>query len=103
MMAATSLWCRITVLDAQGHACAGHSVEGTGEPDLAVVDAIARAALAAKRQGGAIILSQVTPPLRSLLALSGSAVDVQGQVEFGEEPLRAHQSQEELHPTDEAI
>ena len=63
----------------------------TGRPDLAAVDALARAALAARRLGCAILLDGADEDLLGLLALAGLAevVGLAGQVvrqpEDGEE------------------
>ena len=62
-----------------------------GQLDLAVVDALARLALAARRHGCAIRLDEPDPELVGLLALaglaevSGLARQVVGQPEDGEE------------------
>ena len=62
-----------------------------GPPDLAVVDALARLALAAQRHGCAIRLDEADPELVGLLAFAGLAEvaglarQVVGQPEDGEE------------------
>jgi hypothetical protein len=47
------------------------------------VETIARLALAAKRRGGSVVLSEVRADLGRLLELSGLPVEVQGQPERG--------------------
>jgi hypothetical protein len=56
---------------------------GWGRPDLGAVETIARLALAAKRRGGSVVLSEVRTDLGRLLELSGLPVEVQGQPERG--------------------
>ena len=46
-------------------------LRGSGPPDLAVVDELARLQLAARRQGCSIRLRQACPDLVALLALAG--------------------------------
>jgi len=99
-MDAWVLWCRLRIVDSGGRPVATHELTGPGVPDLHIVGRIARLALRAKRAGGWVELSAPAPGLCELLALAGSRVDVQGKVEFGEEPFGVDQRQEELHPTD---
>ena len=54
-------------------------------PDLAVVDAIARSQLAARRRGGRIRLQLLGDELPALLELVGLRREVCGQAEGGEE------------------
>ena len=61
-----------------------------GPPDLDAIDALARAALAARRSGCAIRLEEADPHLVGLLALVGLAREVVGQSEDGEQ-LRAEE------------
>ena len=56
-----------------------------GPPDLDAIDALARAALTARRSGCAIRLQDADPCLVGLLALVGLAREVVGQTEDGEE------------------
>ena len=56
-----------------------------GRVDLAAVDALARAALAARRLGCAIRVRDADPELLGLLALVGLTREVVGEAEDGEE------------------
>jgi len=98
-----NLWCRVLILGADRTTLACHHLGGPGLPDLGAVDDLARLALLARRHGGRIVLSDVSPALRSLLELAGLAglrVEVEGEAEGGEEPRRLEEGQEELHPGD---
>lgn len=75
-------------------------LQGPGRPDLAVVDEVARLALLGARIGGKVVLTEVAPPLRDLLELSGLGVEMEGQSELGEEPIRIEGREEEAHPGD---
>ncbi len=91
------LWCRMVVLGPDGRARRTEVIGGDGRPDLETVDAIAHLALAAARAGGRLVLQEVEPELDDLLRLAGLPVEVQGQPERGEEPLRIEERQEEGH------
>jgi hypothetical protein len=95
-----NLWCRVRILGADHTPLASHQLGGPGLPDLGTVDEVARLALLARRLGGRIILSDLSPALRSLLDLAGLRVEVEGEAESGEEPLRVEEGQEHLHPDD---
>jgi hypothetical protein len=95
-----NLWCRVLVVGADHTALARHQLGGPGDPDLGTVDDVARLALQAGRVGGRIVLSEVTPALRSLLELAGLGVEMEWKPEGGEEPLGVERVQEELHPGD---
>ena len=58
---------------------------GVGDADVDVVDALARAQLAAKRLGCSIRLRDACPELLDLLNLCGLAVELCGAVEVGGE------------------
>jgi hypothetical protein len=94
------LWCRVQIVGADHTTLARHQLGGPGLPDLGAVDDVARLALRARRLGGRIILSDVSPALRSLLDLAGLTVEVEGEAEGREEPLGVQEGQEELHPGD---
>ena len=93
-------WCRLTVTGSDGQVLARVVLEGRGTPDLAVVDDVARAALQAARLGATIRLGEVVPELQELLDLAGLRVEVEGEPEGGEQALRVHEREEELHPGD---
>ena len=99
-MMATERWCRVTMVGADGTALAGATLEGSRAPDLAAVDDLARLALEAKRRGGGVRLSEVSPALRALLDLAGLVVEVEGEAEGGDKTLRIQQGQEEHHAGD---
>ncbi|MDX2698843.1 STAS domain-containing protein [Streptomyces ipomoeae] len=75
-------------------------VGGVGPPGLAIIDALARMQLAARRAGGRIRLRDPDPALRALLGLVGLAFDVEGQVEQGEP---AGGVEEAVEPRDAAL
>ncbi|GAA5028023.1 STAS domain-containing protein [Streptomyces siamensis] len=56
-------------------------VAGIGPPGLAVVDALARLELTARRAGGRIRLRDPDPALRGLLALVGLRFETEGEPE----------------------
>ncbi len=91
------LWCRMVVLGPDGRPRRTEVLAGNGTPDLGAVDAIAHLALAAARAGGRLVLRDVEPELDDLLRLAGLAVEVDGQPEGGEQPLRVEEGQEEGH------
>jgi len=93
-------WCRLTFRDAEGTVVDDISLEGPGAPDLRAVDEVARLALLAKRLGGRLSLAEVAPDLLSLLLLSGLGIEVEGQPEGGEQPLRIEEVEEEAHSGD---
>jgi len=99
-MAALQSWCQIWVVRPDGAEVATFVLEGHGAPDLGAVDAVARFALMARRLGVGIVLAEVSPTLRALLELTGLPVEVKGQSERREEPLRIQEGQEEVHPDD---
>ena len=89
------LWCRVTVVGPDRAQLACGVLEGSGTPDLGAVDDVARLALLAGCLGGGIVLTEVSPVLRALLELAGLCVEMEGQAERGEEPLRVQEVQEE--------
>jgi hypothetical protein len=97
---AFNLWCRVKVVVAGRTALFCHELGGPGLPDLGAVDDVARLALLAGRLGGHIMISDISPAMRSLLELAGLGVEVQGEAEGGEEPLGVEEGEEELHPGD---
>ncbi|MGA2307105.1 MAG: hypothetical protein ABSH29_23375 [Acidimicrobiales bacterium] len=93
-------WCRVLIVGADHTSLACHQLGGPGLPDIGTVDEVARLALLARRLGGRIILSDVSPALRSLLDLAGLPVEVEWEAEGGEEPLGVERGEEHLHPGD---
>jgi hypothetical protein len=93
-------WCRVAVVGADGASVTEVILEGTGPPDLAAVEEVARLALLARRLGATVGISEVSPPLGELLDLAGLGVEVEGQPERGEEPLGVEIVEEEVHPGD---
>lgn len=78
-------WARVVLLHSAGFEAAAATIGGPGAPDLAVVDALARWQLAARRGGGAIRLVEVSGELAELLELCGLRRQVGGQAEGGEQ------------------
>jgi hypothetical protein len=99
-MDTVEVWCRVTVVGPAGPEVVTCVLEGQGSPDLAAVDDVARLALLAVRLGGRIVLAEVSPAFRTLLELADLSVEVEGQVESGEEPLGIQRGQEEAHGGD---
>lgn len=95
-----NLWGRVQIVGADDATLAYHQLGGPGLPDLGAVDDVARLALLARRLGGHIVLSDVSPELCSLLDLAGLRVEVEREAESREEPLGIEEGQEELHPGD---
>jgi hypothetical protein len=87
----TEVWCRVTMVGADGTPVASGVLEGSHGPRLGAVDDLARLALHAKRLGGSIHLAEVSPALRFLLDLVGLVVEMEGQAEGGKESLRLKQ------------
>ena len=71
-------WCRVTMVDPDGVALASGVLEGPAAPDLGTVDDVARLALIAKRLGGGLVLTDVSPDLRALVELTGLVVEMHG-------------------------
>jgi hypothetical protein len=71
MMACDARWCRVTVRNPGGRPLASWWLTGSGAPDLAVVESLARLVLVARRSGQGIRLDEVTPALGDLLDLAG--------------------------------
>ncbi len=93
-------WCRVTMIGPDGVALASGVLEGPGAPDIGAVDDVARLALLAKRLGGGLVLTDVSPDLRALVELTGLAVEMDGEPERREEPLGVQQVEEERHAGD---
>jgi hypothetical protein len=80
---------RIIVVGPCGAEVSSWSLERDGEPDLAVVDELARLRLAAGRMGYGLRLAGACPGLTELLELAGltdlGSIEVIGQAEEGED------------------
>jgi hypothetical protein len=94
------VWCRVTIVGPGGDELACGVLRGSGAPDLATVDGIARLALAAGRLGGAMSLAQVSPALSALLELTGLRIQVEREPESRDQPLWVQRGQEERHAGD---
>ena len=99
-MVSIQTWCRITLAGVDGTVFASWVLEGRGSPDLGTVDDLAQLKLLMGRIGGSITLSELSPPLRGLLDLTGICVEMEGQAERGEEALGVQLGEEEMHPGD---
>jgi hypothetical protein len=99
-MVALHLWCRVTLIDADGAEMAHSTLEGPGAPDLLALDEVAHLALVAARAGGAVVLADVSPDMGDLLDLSGLGVEVQWQAESREEAFGVEREQKERHGGD---
>ena len=61
------------IADGAGTTIATWTVGGAGDPDLDVVDRIARLRLDTKSKGQSLILTEVCPDLRALITFAGLA------------------------------
>jgi hypothetical protein len=71
-------WCTVAVVDARGLRRDVTVIGGQGRPDIAAVDEVARAVLAAQRRGERVLLTDVSLSMRELLELSGLGVEMEG-------------------------
>jgi hypothetical protein len=99
-MMAVQLWCRFRIVGPDGMELVRRMLEGSGAPDVGIVDYLARCALMARRVGGAFELSDVSSELRGLLELTGLCVEMEGQTERGKESIRVEEVEEDRHPDD---
>ena len=97
-------WCRVTVHAQCGVVVRDVVLGGTGAPDVGTVDRVARLSLLGARIRGRTVLRDVAPALRELLDLAGltdlDRVEVEGEAEGREQPLRVEEVEEEAHPAD---
>jgi len=96
------LWCKATVMGADGEVLAVVDVAGE-RPDMAGVERIARMALESKRGGRRLVLSDVSPRFRELLVFAGLLVEVQGQAEGREQVLEVQEREEVIERSDLAV
>jgi hypothetical protein len=80
-------WSRIAWLAPSGDVLTTWTVTGPDQPDLAVVDDLARWLLGARRMGGSVVLLDSSPELTTLLDLVGLLGEMTGQPEGGKEVL----------------
>ncbi len=88
-------WCRVGIVSPDGVELTSCVLEGPGEPNMATVHDVARMMLLARRLDGAIVLAELAPTLRELLELAGLPVEVEREPEFGKEPFRIQEVEEE--------
>lgn len=98
-----TVWCRLTVLAADGSIRRTDIIEGAGRPDLAAVDELARRTLAAIRAGDRVVVGAPTPEMRDLIELVALPVEMEGQAEGGEQPLGVEEVQKEGHLGDPPV
>jgi hypothetical protein len=98
MPTAVRAWGRVVLLGPTRAELATWAIGGTGSPDLAVVDALGRWQLAARRSGGAIVLRDVCDELAELLELAGLCGEVGGEAEPGEQLLGVEEGVEPADP-----
>jgi hypothetical protein len=103
------LWCRVTIA---GHGTAAEGsvvIEGAGRPDMAAVDELARVVFEARQAGWRLVIADLAPELADLLDLAGLAlvdlqgVEVQGEAEGREQPLRVERIEEEGEISDPSL
>ena len=84
-VAAIVAWGRIVFIGPTGEELVTCVLSGARPPDLALVDALARAQLVARRRGGCIRLHDASLELRDLLEVVGLDREVGREPERGEE------------------
>jgi hypothetical protein len=95
---ALASWALVVVVGPEGAEVAAWSIEGPGAPDLALVDALARTQLRARRLGGAIQLRHGSKELLELLDLVGLGGQVGGETEGGKPELGVEEGVESRDP-----
>jgi hypothetical protein len=100
--ASRAAWCRGAIVAAGGLVVTRLAVLGPA-PDMSIVDRLARIAVGAKRGGRRLVLSELSPLLGELLALAGLPLEVEGETEGGEEPLRIEHGEEVAQRRDPAL
>ena len=86
-MADLDVWCRITVFRAEGDEVGSWELSGSGPPDLAVLDGVARLILVASRAGGSVVVHDLSARMAELVELVGLRREVGGQPEGREDGL----------------
>ena len=86
-MADVDVWCRISVFGAGGDEVGSWTLSGSGPPDLAVLDGVARLMLLASRAGGSVVVRDMSASLAELVELAGLCGEVGGQPEGREDGL----------------
>lgn len=89
-----SWWCRGKIVFGGGRAETAIVLVGHGAPDLAAVDAVARTALRARRNGGRLVVVAAAPDLWALVQLAGLPVEMEREPEGGEEALGLEEGEE---------
>jgi hypothetical protein len=84
-VAADQVWATIVVLDPGDTEITTWVFTGDGVPGLAALDALARIALAARREGCAVRVRDACRELTELVDLAGLGVEMFGQAECGKE------------------
>jgi hypothetical protein len=94
-------WCRLVHVVGGGLTARSWTLDGPGRPDVGAVDDVARLLLAAARRNERVVLSAVAPDMGELLRLAALPVEfgieVDREVESGEQPRRLEQVEEERH------
>ncbi|MGQ0616623.1 MAG: STAS domain-containing protein [Acidimicrobiia bacterium] len=102
-------WGWVELFAGDGDAVASWPIEGAGRPDLAVVEALARLQMKARRSGFTLRLREPSAELARLLDLVGladvvggaspSGIEAGGKAEGGEE-VEVHEIEEVVVPDD---
>lgn len=103
MMPDWQCWCRIRTVDRDGTSRDAGAFGGTAPPDLEAVDRLARRLVTMRQDDGRPFLVEVDARLAELLQLVGLAdlvVEVQGEIEGGEEALGVEEVEEPAHVSD---
>jgi hypothetical protein len=77
-VAGVTAWARVVLIGSSGDPTATWDIRAPGRAELAVVDALARCQLAARRAGGSIRVTETSRELAELLDLLGLGPDVLG-------------------------
>jgi len=101
-MAERRQWCRVRIVGNDDAVLADATLIGSGIADLGLVDVVARLVLVARRLGAVVRVEEPSDELRQLLALAALPVEVQGELEGGEEPRGLEKDEEEAHLGDPA-
>jgi hypothetical protein len=84
-MPSVEVWCRVTVLLPEGTELCTWELSGMGNPQVDVVDRLARMQLAVSRAGGRVVLRDLCSPLAELFDLVGLGWEMRGEPEGGKE------------------
>jgi hypothetical protein len=97
-VAAKVAWGRIVFSGGRGREVAAWLAVGTGPPDLAAVDRLARMQLHARRLGGCLRVTEMCAELEDLLDLVGLRRELGGEAEEREQVLGVEEGMDRGDP-----